>query len=108
MAINIPSNLKSADISRFVLRAAQLEKAKPIIAYWCKSARHFLSRNLTLTQIQIPVGYFWVVKQIISKGLHNVDHESKNFTTGLMDKLEQVCVLTTSKIDSMLRSSLNR
>ncbi|KAI9777026.1 MAG: hypothetical protein M1816_004978 [Peltula sp. TS41687] len=64
MTIQIPPNLKSADISRFALRAAQVEKAKPIIAYW--------------------------FKQIITKGLHNVDHESKDFTTGLMDKLEQI------------------
>jgi len=28
--------LKSADIARFVQRAGQVEKAKPVVAYWCK------------------------------------------------------------------------
>jgi vacuolar protein sorting-associated protein VTA1 len=37
MASNIPAALKSADVGRFAVRAAQLEKAKPIIAYWCES-----------------------------------------------------------------------
>lgn len=35
MSTNIPAGLKTADISRFVTRAAQLEKAKPTISYWC-------------------------------------------------------------------------
>ncbi|KAL8692016.1 MAG: hypothetical protein Q9218_002870 [Villophora microphyllina] len=35
MAANIPAALKSADISRFALRAGQLDKAKPSIGYWC-------------------------------------------------------------------------
>ncbi|KAL9603781.1 MAG: hypothetical protein Q9179_002072 [Wetmoreana sp. 5 TL-2023] len=34
MAANVPPALKSADIARFALRAAQVEKAKPSIAYW--------------------------------------------------------------------------
>ena len=38
MAAPIPAALKSADISRFALRSAQLEKAKPIIAYWSMEA----------------------------------------------------------------------
>jgi hypothetical protein len=40
MASNIPAALKSADIGRFAVRAAQLEKAKPIIAYWCESRKY--------------------------------------------------------------------
>ncbi len=35
MATTVPAALKAADISRFALRAAQLEKAKPVIAYYC-------------------------------------------------------------------------
>ncbi|KAH8700626.1 Vta1 like-domain-containing protein [Talaromyces proteolyticus] len=64
----IPDSLKAADVARFVSRAAQIERAKPVIAYWCN---------------------YWVVNQIISKGLHNSDEESIQFTTDLMDKLEQ-------------------
>lgn len=37
MAANIPAKLKTADISRFALRASQLEKVKPVMAYWCKN-----------------------------------------------------------------------
>ncbi len=35
-------------------------------------------------------GSYWIVNQILSKGLHNVDQECLTFTTTLMDKLEQV------------------
>ena len=38
MAANLPEKLRTAEISRFALRAAQLEKIKPIISYWCKFA----------------------------------------------------------------------
>jgi vacuolar protein sorting-associated protein VTA1 len=69
MASNIPAALKSADVGRFAVRAAQLEKAKPIIAYWCN---------------------FYIVNQIIEKGLHTADEEVKLYTTELMEKLEHV------------------
>jgi hypothetical protein len=36
MAANIPSPLKAADLTKFIIRAAQLEKAKPVVAYWCE------------------------------------------------------------------------
>lgn len=36
MASNIPASLRGADIGRFALRAAQIEKAKPVVAYWCQ------------------------------------------------------------------------
>jgi hypothetical protein len=36
MASNIPAALKSADIGRFALRAAQIERVKPVVAYWCE------------------------------------------------------------------------
>ncbi|KAI1128756.1 Vta1 like-domain-containing protein [Nemania abortiva] len=69
MAANIPSQLKPAGITPFVVRAAQLESAKPVIAYWC---------------------YYWVVQQILKKQLHNADGECLEFTTTIMDKLEQM------------------
>ncbi|KAL4956678.1 Vta1 like-domain-containing protein [Aspergillus filifer] len=68
MASNIPAALKTADIGRFAVRAAQLEKAKPIIAYWCN---------------------FYIVNQVIEKSLHNADEEVKLYTTALMEKLEE-------------------
>ncbi|CAL8575153.1 hypothetical protein XPA_001095 [Xanthoria parietina] len=69
MASSLPAALKSADITRFAQRAGQVEKAKPSIAYWCN---------------------YWIVNQLISKGLHNVDHECTRYTTELMDKLERI------------------
>lgn len=36
MAASIPAGLRSADIGRFALRAVQIEKAKPVVAYWCE------------------------------------------------------------------------
>ncbi|OAL27651.1 hypothetical protein AYO20_09724 [Fonsecaea nubica] len=68
MAAQVPAALKTADITRFAHRAAQLEKPKPIMAYWCE---------------------YWIVNQILSKGLHNADEESLVYTTTLMDKLEK-------------------
>ncbi|EER43288.1 conserved hypothetical protein [Histoplasma capsulatum var. duboisii H88] len=68
MATGIPTKLKAADITRFVTRASQLEKLKPVISYWCN---------------------YWTVNQILSKGLHNTDGECLKYTTDLMDKLEK-------------------
>ena len=91
MTSNIPASLKSADIGRFAIRAAQVERAKPVIAYWCK-----LSRQNTTTQAESfrwPVsclGNFWIVNQIIERGLHTSDEDIKLYTTNLVDKLEQV------------------
>ncbi|PLN78418.1 DUF605-domain-containing protein [Aspergillus taichungensis] len=68
MASTVPASLKSADIGRYALRAAQLESARPVIAYWCN---------------------FYIVNQIIEKGLHSIDDEVKLYTTNLVDKLEQ-------------------
>ncbi|KAJ5630083.1 Vacuolar protein sorting-associate Vta1 N-terminal [Penicillium herquei] len=65
---SIPASLRSADIGRFALRAAQIEKVKPVIAYWCN---------------------FYIVNQIIERGLHVSDDETKLYTTDLVDKLEQ-------------------
>ncbi|KAI2620474.1 DUF605-domain-containing protein [Hypoxylon sp. NC1633] len=68
MAANIPAKLKQAGITPFIFRANQLETAKPVIAYWC---------------------LYWAVNQILSKGLHSADEECHQFTTNLMEKLEQ-------------------
>ncbi|KAJ5803578.1 uncharacterized protein N7503_006028 [Penicillium pulvis] len=68
MASSIPASVRSADIGRFALRAAQIEKAKPVIAYWCN---------------------YHIVNQIIARGLHNSSDEVKLYTVDLMDKLEQ-------------------
>ncbi|KAK8034058.1 hypothetical protein PG993_009053 [Apiospora rasikravindrae] len=68
MAANIPAPLKKAGITPFVVRATQLEKAKPVIAYWCE---------------------YWVVNQILAKQLHSTDDDCLQFTMALMDKLEQ-------------------
>ncbi|KAI0184506.1 Vta1 like-domain-containing protein [Xylaria flabelliformis] len=69
MATNIPQGLKPAGITPFIIRAAQLESAKPVIAYWC---------------------YYWVVQQILGKQLHNTDGDCLQYTTTVMDKLEQM------------------
>lgn len=69
MAAQIPASLKEADIARFALRATQLASAKPVIAYWCN---------------------YWIVQQILAKGLHSKDEESLNYTTTVMDQLEKV------------------
>ncbi|GJC90365.1 hypothetical protein ColLi_13203 [Colletotrichum liriopes] len=69
MAEPIPDSLRQADITRFINRANQLRQYKPVVTYWCE---------------------YWVVNQILAKGLHNVDDESLSYTTNLMDRLEQV------------------
>ncbi|KAI9883688.1 MAG: hypothetical protein M1823_004546 [Watsoniomyces obsoletus] len=69
MASEVPANLKSADIARFAHRAAQVEKVKPAVAYWC---------------------YYWITNQILSKGLHLADGECTSYTTKLLEKLEQM------------------
>ncbi|KAK1623184.1 Vta1 like-domain-containing protein [Colletotrichum phormii] len=68
MAEPIPDSLRQADITRFINRANQLRQHKPVVTYWCE---------------------YWVVNQILAKGLHNVDDESLSYTTNLMDRLEQ-------------------
>ncbi|RFU27676.1 hypothetical protein B7463_g8664, partial [Scytalidium lignicola] len=69
MATEIPEKLKSTDLGKFFRRAAQLESVRPVIAYWCE---------------------YWIVNQIITKGLSNGDAECLQFTTMLMDKLEKI------------------
>ena len=68
MAAAIPPALKAADIARFAQRAGQVEKAKPVAAYWCN---------------------YWIVEQILAKKLHKADADCMSYTMTLMDKLEQ-------------------
>ncbi|KAI0169994.1 DUF605-domain-containing protein [Hypoxylon sp. FL1284] len=68
MAANIPPKLRQAGITPFILRATQLATAKPVISYWC---------------------YYWAVNQILSRNLHAADADCHQFTTDLMEKLEQ-------------------
>lgn len=42
--------------------------------------------GLSLTSL----GEYWMVNQILSRGLHNQDQECLEYTTSLMDKLERV------------------
>ena len=35
-------------------------------------------------------GEYFIVQQILTKGLHNADQECKGYTSNLMDKLEQI------------------
>ncbi|GAB7344717.1 hypothetical protein MBLNU457_3187t1 [Dothideomycetes sp. NU457] len=69
MAASLPAKLKIPSIVPFANRAAQLEKFRPIISYWCE---------------------YYIVNQILTKGLHSADEECKNYTVELMDKLERV------------------
>ena len=85
MATVIPTPLRSADIARFVQRAGQVEKAKPVIAYWC-----MCNQSTIEAEANSYAGNYWIVNQILSKGLHNTDDECMTFTMNLMDKLEQV------------------
>ncbi|KAF7514611.1 hypothetical protein G7054_g15162 [Neopestalotiopsis clavispora] len=69
MASNIPAKLKAAGITPFVVRGNQLRTAKPVVSYWCD---------------------YWVVNQILAKQLHNADEECLQFTTAMMDQLEEM------------------
>ena len=44
----------------------------------------------TSSWLTIVAGNFWIVNQIIERGLHASDEETKLYTTNLVDKLEQV------------------
>ncbi|KAI9891020.1 MAG: hypothetical protein M1814_003371 [Vezdaea aestivalis] len=69
MASALPAKLRTPEISQYTLRASQIEKAKPVIAYWCS---------------------YWIVNHILSKGLHTIDAECRQYTADVMDKLEKV------------------
>ncbi|GAB7363528.1 hypothetical protein MBLNU230_g3797t1 [Neophaeotheca triangularis] len=67
MAATVPASLKTADIQRFATRAAQLEKFRPIVSYWCN---------------------YYIVQKILGASLHTSSDEAMTYTTTLMDKLE--------------------
>lgn len=69
MATQLPAKLKSSDLGRFHLRAAQLGTARPVVAYWCE---------------------YWILNQIISRNLQTQDSETYQYTTELMNKLEEI------------------
>lgn len=91
MAKSVPASLMSADISRFAQRAAQVEKAKPVVAYWCACLLSSWFGDMKLTRA--CTGYYWIVNLIVPRGLHQTDEECMLYTTHLMDRLEQVCYL---------------
>ncbi|KAK1779497.1 Vta1 like-domain-containing protein [Copromyces sp. CBS 386.78] len=66
----IPAAVKAADINlwKSATKALQLQSIRPDIAYWCE---------------------YWVVNQIINRGLHKGNEELSAYTAGLMDKMEQ-------------------
>lgn len=68
--IAIPAGVKAADINlwKCATKALQLQSVKPEIAYWCN---------------------YWVVNQILNRGLHKESEDMMTYTVGLMDKLEQ-------------------
>ena len=54
MAAAIPAPLKAADVARFAHRAGQLEKAKPVVAYYCKlHLCVYMHTRLTVTEATI-------------------------------------------------------
>ncbi|MCJ1311152.1 hypothetical protein MMC25_004822 [Agyrium rufum] len=69
MAASIPPSLKSGDISRFAVRGAQVERAKPVISYWC---------------------YYAALQAIIQKGLHLESPDNQSYALSLMEKVEQM------------------
>lgn len=92
MADEPPASLRQADpnIYKTATRAAQLQSVKPIVAYWCMHALlvSFCSgiRDEVLTRC---AGDYWVLKQILAKGLHSSSPDILDYSTQLMDKLEQ-------------------
>ena len=96
MASSIPAELRSADIGRFAVRATQIEKAKPVIAYWCERYQRTPRQDLGADRIVNAIGNFHIVNQIIERGLHTTDEDIKLYTTTLVDKLEQVRCLPCS------------
>lgn len=67
MAGPLPAGLKAAGLQPFATRAAQLEKYRPIVWYWCE---------------------YYILQQILAKQLHLGDAECQEHAVQLMDKLE--------------------
>ncbi|CZT19584.1 uncharacterized protein RCC_05435 [Ramularia collo-cygni] len=69
MAAAVPAKLKAAapDVVKFATRAAQIEKFRPIVTYWCE---------------------YYILQQILSRQLHASDEECTNYAMQLMEKME--------------------
>lgn len=63
------ASLRQADANLYktAMRAEQLQNAEPIVAYWCD---------------------YWVLKQILSKGLHTSSPDILEYSTKLMNRME--------------------
>lgn len=88
MASTIPAGMKTADIARFAIRAAQLERMDPVMNYWCIDA--FLSKQKR-KMLKPFLGNYWIINQILAKNLHNSNDENMAYTVRIMDQLEKVC-----------------
>jgi hypothetical protein len=79
MATQVPAGLKTADITRFVHRASQLENAKPIVAYWCmlgnpvddKQQLNGYQVNTGLSTRFFPKAFTMPTKNVSSTRLHS-------------------------------------
>lgn len=86
-----PASLRQADanIYKTAMRAEQLQSVKPIIAYWCAWSLPLLVLEIAVLFTNRP-GDYWVLKQILAKGLHNTNPKILEYSSRLMDKMEQV------------------
>ncbi len=66
MAVEIPPSIKKK-VQAPILRAHELEKAEPIISYYCK---------------------YYAIQQILSTGLHHSDPQVADYATHLLDDIE--------------------
>ncbi|KAI6881553.1 hypothetical protein KC363_g6390 [Hortaea werneckii] len=64
--LTLPAALKP-EVGRFATRAAQLEKYRPIVTYWCE---------------------YYILQHILNRSLHTTDAECQTYAITLMDKLE--------------------
>ncbi|RMY63385.1 hypothetical protein D0863_10585 [Hortaea werneckii] len=64
--LTLPAALKP-EVGRFATRAAQLEKYRPIVTYWCE---------------------YYILQHILNRSLHTTDPECQSYAISLMDKLE--------------------
>lgn len=70
--------------------ATAAQTCRNLLVYVRASPSVLHGRRMPLDTDRTHVGEYWVVNQILAKGLHNVDDESLSYTTNLMDRLEQV------------------
>jgi vacuolar protein sorting-associated protein VTA1 len=68
MAATLPAKLRTSEVTRFAIKATQLEKFNPIITYWCE---------------------YYILQYVLNRNLHQADEECQSYALNLMDKLEQ-------------------